>query len=98
MRLHLTADAAGIRIQLPASLIKGISDSHIYILMRVVLVRLPADHQLATWNGHVDPHMVKVTLVVMLMVCFHDDTATHYLAINLIQFFSLFPDPCFHCL
>jgi hypothetical protein len=83
--------------ELTARGVEGVADRDMRILMRMVRARVPADDDLASGNGEIDPNLEQLALLMPLVPAFDDDPAGGDTIEELIELFRPLAYPRFEC-
>ncbi len=86
MLFHFAALNADIFFKLALGHIEGIAQSHVKILMRLLVMTLAADHDMLIGNAEIDANMEEITLLLVLMIEFNCYPATDNVVAELLQF------------
>jgi hypothetical protein len=74
--------------------IECIADGDINIFMSLVFMALTADNDFFPWRGNVDANMVQIALVMVVMACFHRNSATDDMRVEFIKLADFFLNSC----
>lgn len=93
---NLAALNPPVFLQLAGSCRKGIAQRHVHILMRLLVMMVPADHDLLVGYTDVQPDLVQIALVLVVMLRLDGNPTTDDVVAVLFQLGCFFPDAGFH--
>jgi hypothetical protein len=79
-------------LQLSPGSIKGIPYCYVRVLMGMIIVRLPTDHDFLSGHGYINVHLEEVSLVMMFVVGFDDYATGSDLVAEVFEFTGFFFD------
>ena len=101
MLLDVAALDPDMVLQLAACGLEGIAYGYIDILVRLFVIRHPADNDLITFGPDVNHDVIDIALMLMLVRCLDRDPATDNVIAELLQLLrmlnhgSLYSGRCF---
>jgi len=72
-------------LQLAARSLEGIAYGYVDILVRLFVIRHPADNDLITFGPDVNHDVIDIALILMLVRCLDRDPATDNVVAELLQ-------------
>lgn len=85
MFLDVAASDLDLILQLPACGLEGIAYGYVDILVRLFVIRHPADNDLITFGPDINHDVIDIALVLMLVRCLDRDPAADNVITELLQ-------------
>ena len=90
MLLDVAALNPDMVLQLSARGLEGIANGYVDILVRLFVIRHPADNDLITFGPDINHDVIDIALVLMLVRCLDRDPATDNVITEQLQFLRMF--------
>ena len=85
MLLDVAASDPDLVLQLPACGLESIAYGYVDILVRLFVIRHPADNDLTTFAPDVNHDVIDIALMLMLVRCLDRDSAADNVVTELLQ-------------